>query len=58
MGHATAEDFHKNISKCKSPPLQDVNVESDDPNVNKKTFRLINDEVKSVRKLGSIEIGF
>nr|XP_042899394.1 uncharacterized protein LOC110283431 [Parasteatoda tepidariorum]XP_042899395.1 uncharacterized protein LOC110283431 [Parasteatoda tepidariorum]XP_042899396.1 uncharacterized protein LOC110283431 [Parasteatoda tepidariorum] len=62
MGHATAEDIKKNILKCLDnanlPLCKILMLGSDGPNVNKKVFRLINEEMKLVRNEGLFDVGF
>lgn len=62
MGHATAEDAQKNILKALDnanlPLCKMLMLGSDGPNVNKKTFRLMNEQVKLIRNIGLIDIGF
>lgn len=61
IGHAKGEDLAQNILKDLENAhlsLQKmITLGSDGPNVNKKVFRLINEEVLSVRNKGLINIG-
>lgn len=60
MGHATAENLKTNLLKSLSDanlPLKNlISVESDGPFVNKKVFRLLNEEILTVRKKGLLDI--
>jgi hypothetical protein len=61
MGHATAENIKGKVllalSNADLPLSNIIMVGSDGPNVNKKVLRLINEEVKSVRGKGLVNIG-
>lgn len=62
MGHATAEDLKTNLlvamEKSHLSLRKLLMLASDGPNVNKKVFRCVNEDVKSVREKGLIDIGF
>ena len=61
IGHATAEDLKdcllKSISNANLPLINLISISSDGPNVNKKVFRLLNEELIKLRGKGLIDIG-
>lgn len=61
MGHATAVDLKRSIlqslTNANLPLANLVSVSHDGPNVNKKVFCLLNEDVLSIRNKGLLDIG-
>ena len=61
MGYATSEIILENIIKAlqnaNMPLLKLISIGSDGPNVNKRVFNLLNEEVLKIQKKGLLDVG-